>query len=322
MQPPVAGSNEIVVSGQGSHSLSSKYLDKKLSLRFAGEVCDVQGLPRDIVFVVDVSGSMGGVNGNDPIVNGTCGRRIAIESVVASAGENSGVRYGIVTFSSNVVAKSSAMQPSIAALTNDILSAAGKTQINDVLCAAISGTNYDAGLKGVNQVFSSGRANAVKELYFVSDGAPDPGNEGKPAAAALRTTGVTVGGKTTPVMIATTMLGTEDDSILKNDIASKDANGAPIHARVDRASDLADTLKTLSNNRLVDGNVTYGVKGQTQKATVSLIQFLKSPTYMSDKASLDSTTFQGGIDIQIQFKDKASNVDQKTGTITFDTTLD
>jgi len=304
----------VVIEGDGDHTFKSKSFDKT-PLVFSGKVCPPVTYPRDIVFVIDVSRSMDGwgAKGNDPLTGKSCGRLKAVEAIVNDITARGGdSRFGIVTFSTGVEAKSTTMYPSRASLFADI-SKGGN--IEDTLCAGIDGTNYGDGLGAAEAMLSGSRDGAMKEIYFVSDGEPTDVSAGPDAAKRLKAGIITNGGKNTPVTIATTMIGTGDDTVLKSQIASLDSNGVPLHARSVQAGQLASTLSKLAENKITEGKILYRPIGSDPWQEISLSPDIKDYSFSLPSITLDMSVAPKGLEVTFEYRDQKKNVYSSQGRI-------
>lgn len=295
---------DVVVKGKGKHEFDKKKFSKEIPVTISGKVCHPVKYPRDIVIVIDVSGSMalsGSGNGNDPMdASGRCGRLNAVETLVDSiAAQGGDAKFGIVTFSSSVVSASKTMSTDKTSLFAEI-SQSGT--IGSVLCAAEGGTSYGAGLTSASSMLAYGRSDTIKEIYFVSDGAPEDGLIASAIAANLKANGVGSSGKAAPVQIATVMIGASDASILKS-LASIDKSGKPLHADGIQASQLAQTLSGLAANDIDDGVVKYRAVGTQKWTEVPLKANMKGYDFEIPPFNFDAKSAPNGIELRIEYKD-------------------
>jgi hypothetical protein len=265
-----------------------------------------------VVFVIDVSGSMGsggsdslfgGGSGNDPRQGDTCGRLQAIEAVIAAIPQGAAL-YSIITFSSGVQSASSASFPTQDALFADL--AGDPTKIADIVCAAGGDTNYQAALTKAGQLLSAGRPDATKEIYFVSDGQPTQGEDGIAEAAALKTNGVAVGTEDITATIATVMLnGT--DQVMEKYICSKDPSGNPLHAYVNGSGSLTSALTKLAANGIASGDVKYRAAGSTQYTTLNLMQNLQGFVFTLPSITISKEQAAAGVEVLFEYADQHDN---------------
>ena len=308
--PETAGGN-VVVSGPGEHKFKPSSFDKT-PLIFSGKICPPVTLPRDIVFVIDVSGSMGGTGGADPALNKSCGRLKAVESIIDDIVSRGGdARFGIVTFSTGVTARSSTMFGDRTNLFTDL---SGSGSISDALCRAVGGTEYGAGLKAAESILSAGRSDAIKELYFVSDGEPED-TTGPALAARFKSPGLSIAGKSIPVTIGTAMLGSGNDSILKNDIASKDISGAPLHVGSVQAGNLASTLSKLAANEILEGLMKYRVVGVDDWTEINFTPSIINYNFSVPSITIDRTIAPAGLEVKFEYRDQHNNKYASEGKI-------
>lgn len=300
--PPPAplSADEIVIEGVGPHMFTREQIDGS-PLVFEGKICEPKELPRDIIFVVDTSGSM---NENDPRLGTGCGRLTAIDAVLASLPTGGQARVGVVTFNSQLDRNSTALFDSGSALYAD-LAAVGTAA--DVICNANGGTNYDAGIAQAEQLFSlAGRPEATKEIYFISDGQPNVGVDGIAQAARLKTQGVTVGSKTIPVTFATIMLaGT--DTVLQNFIASRGPDGKPLYAYVAQTSELTKALATLVDNKLVGAELSWRPIGAADWQTTNLMEQMQGFSFVLPSIKIDYSQAPQGLEVRYEYFDQHDN---------------
>ncbi|MBS6679395.1 MAG: VWA domain-containing protein [Clostridiales bacterium] len=110
----------------------------------------------DIVFVLDLSGSMKGDNLDEA--------KAAVDTLTTSLGNRRDVnsQWKLVTFSSSASSKDS--WTSANGINSTVRS------FTDRSCSG--GTNYEAGLRAAGNVIKSGRTNATKIVIFLTDGQP------------------------------------------------------------------------------------------------------------------------------------------------------
>ena len=297
--PTTPDGKPIMFVGGGDHVVSKADVANH-PIIFSGKVCHAADAKRDIVFVVDVSGSM---NDNDPRKGNSCARLRALDQVLQISGSGHNNQFAIATFSSALEFASSRFFDNAQDLYADI---SGGGNIADVICAETSGTNYEAGFQEAWNRLSMGRADGLKEVYFLSDGAPDRGKEGVDLATQLKAGGITIDGKHIKTTIATVMLGNGNDDILKNKIASKTPDGTVLHARAD-ASNLAEILAQLAQNGIQTGYLNYraltgGDQGNWQR--VDLRPYLKDGGFILPSMAVNPSTIGTGIEIRLEYYDR------------------
>jgi hypothetical protein len=314
---PQTSGGDVVIYGSGDHRFQSSSFDKT-PLVFSGKVCPPVTYPRDIIFVVDVSGSMSGAGGNDPKVGSgpstTCGRLQAVQAIVDDITSRGGdSRFAIVTFSTGIAAKSSTMFGDRVNLFADISQG---SNIANTLCAANGSTNYGAGLSAAESILNGSRTGAIKEIYFVSDGEPtDSGGPG--IAQNLKLSGININGKATPVTIATTMLGNGKDTVLRTQIASLDSSGKPLHAGSVQASDLAKTLSILAANEIIEGKMLYRPLATDAWQEISLLQSMKGYNFTAPSITIDRSVAPNGLEVSFEYRDQHNNIYSSQGKISW-----
>lgn len=297
-EPTPAGEDEVVVAGKGPHRFARQQLSGT-SVTFSGRVCPPAQVPRDIVFVIDTSGSM---RDNDPLVGGTCGRLNAVQQVIASATAAGTSRFGVVTFSSGVDATTVGLSTTETELFTD-LTRGIPANVASVLCATNGSTNYNVGLSQASTLLRMGRPDATKEVYFVSDGQPDPSDQdGVAIAGALKGIGVSVGTKFVPVTIATVMLAGVD-RVMAQSIASKGANGQPLHANVAQTGELTKVLTDLAANDIVSAFFKYRAIGSPDWNEVDILAYMQDFDFTLPPITIDVEDPAAGIEVQYEYKD-------------------
>ncbi len=298
---PVNPKDELI-EGSGPHYYP-KSKAEGLPVTFSGHICRPATLPRDIVFVIDTSGSM---LFNDVRLGNSCGRLEAIQAVIASIAPGS-ARFAIATFSSGLGRSSSSLHADPQAMFNEV---SGGGNHADVLCAADGDTNYTAGMRKATELLGTGRTGATKEVYFISDGQPTQGNTGIPEAEALRNVGVTIGQEKMKATIATVMLnGT--DQVLENSIASKDAQGKPLHAYVTQAGSLAQVLTNLSQNAFSKGQLKYRALNSQSKdgkwEILDITSSLQGLDFILPSIKIDREQAKEGLEVEVEYFDMHDN---------------
>ena len=151
-----------------------------LTLTISGEIGSVTNKAElDIVYVVDVSGSM-----KDKIGDGySRGSKLdqakaAIKTMVDSLSQNEklDVRFSLVSFSGsddNGRWNDSEINEDWTSNASEITQwLDGKSGWNNPELSASGGTNYQAGLRNAKSLLDEGRSGSVKAVVFVSDGNP------------------------------------------------------------------------------------------------------------------------------------------------------
>lgn len=309
-QPTPGSDDEVVVTGQGPHKFAREQLSGT-PVTFSGRVCPPAQVARDIVFVIDTSGSM---SGNDPMVGGTCGRLSAVQQVITSASAAGTTRFGIVTFSTGVDATSTALFATDVELFTDVTRGV-PSDVASVLCATNDSTNYNAGLSQAATLLRLGRDTATKEIYFVSDGQPDPADQdGVAIAGALKGIGVNVGAKFIPVTIATVMLAGVD-KVMAQSIASKGANGLPLHANVAQTGELTKVLTDLAKNDIVSALFQYRPIGAPDWSEVDILAHMQDFDFTLPPVTIDVDDPAAGIEVQYEYKDAHGQVTTSGGKL-------
>lgn len=303
----------VVFVGSGDHKVSKADVANH-PIVVSGSVCRAPDAKRDIMLVVDVSGSM---SDNDPRRGNTCARLRALDQVLQVAAKGNDNRFAVATFSTQVEYASSGFFDNVADLYADL--AAGGN-VADVICADTDNTNYKAGLLEARNRLSMGRADALKEVFFLSDGEPDRGKEGVDVADELKAGGITIDGKSIKTVIATVMVGGANDDILKNKIASKAPDGTVLHARAD-AGNLAEILGQLAQNGIQSGYLSYRAlthEGEGKWQRVDLRPYLRDGGFILPSMAVNPSTVSVGVEIRLEYYDRSGQKYLITGRLIWD----
>jgi Mg-chelatase subunit ChlD len=307
--PAPGGADDVVIVGNTSNTEFNAARFAGVPMTVQGEFCPLE-TQRDIVFVIDVSGSMNGVNqANDPRMGNTCGRLEAMQSVIASATQGASARFAGVTFSNAVSNVSSAFATSIDGVFAGNLA--------NTVCAAGGGTNYTASLERAEQLLASARASASKEIYFLTDGQPDNGGadplnnpdiNGVAVAARLRAAGVTV---------VTVMLGSDvtGDNHLRTRITSTSPSGDLLHANAANASQLASTMTRLAQNDVSIGEVRYRPIGGGSWSSYDLLGARSGNKFELPEMIIDVAQAPYGLEMEYSYRDRRGKTYSSSGAI-------
>jgi hypothetical protein len=309
-----------VIAGPGPHQIDTEW-SKHTPLKISGNLCPPEVKSRDIVFVVDVSGSMtsgGGPlglgSGNDPANGvGTCGRYNAIDELMSSILSVNGMsRFAAATFAGEgaIRPRSSGLFGTEAELYIDLANSGGQSDPKDVLCAGSGSTSYFQGLLAASNIFqTSGRPDATKEIFFISDGANvDEIEESKALANDLRSQGV---------VIATVMLS-GDDTFLRRYIASKDSSGRLLHGYAASASQLAQVLSNLTTNSIERAEVRYRELSQTDWEVVDFTSGVDGNNFVVPDIFMDFDNDSAGVELSVVYWDKLGKEVANGGVLEWD----
>ncbi|MBF0441117.1 MAG: VWA domain-containing protein [Oligoflexales bacterium] len=304
-----------VFVGEGKHEIPFDMLPDRIPLALDGKLCAPRPAMRDIVFVIDVSGSM---NDNDPRrADRGCGRYDAVRTIISKYSNGTNVRFGIVTFDYKIRYQSPAFYSDQASLFDAIVAKQGG-EASDVICDYRNTTYYDVALSGAKALLETGRASATKEIYFVSDGLPEGGHEGADIASSLKTTGVSIEGVNVQSTIATILLIGDDgkNEVLEGQIASRDAQGKPLHALVTSASQLADALVSLSETTVRKAVIAVGPSGGAL-TEYDIMKSSNGTSFSLPPVEIDKASAASGIQVVYTFWDSFGFKYSYSGTISF-----
>jgi uncharacterized protein YegL len=285
----LSGGRSLLV-GKGPHKIAKRH-DDQLSLHLRGFLCPPISAKRDVVIVVDVSDSTRQTDPARRASSGTpgstlaCERKVAVSALLTQIRKQPTVNVGFVTFSSNVEFATNKLGPASAV--------SGAEYNNDRFCADASGTSYSTALLQAADLLDTGRPDAIKEVYFITDGQPNDRESSLETAAKVRL----------KATIATIMFGAEDDELLKNNIASKDAAGKPIHAAVTDVKNLASALEALSKSIPIKGTFKYKPQSSENWVEADLWKFVKAGVFDITPLDLDTKEFASGISFSYTYED-------------------
>ena len=305
--PPSDANLDAVIVGAGDHGLPKARI-RDTQVTFKGRLCPAQTLKRDIVLVVDTSFSM---STNDPRAVDQCARLSATKALISGLPPDA--RFGIVTFNSGLATYSTGLYVDQAQLFKDL---SRSRTLGDVLCASEGGTNYNAALGQASLILQKGRPQATKEIYFVSDGQPDPGNDGVGRARDLKGVGVKIGETAIPVTIATVMLA-GDDTVLASEIASKDTSGKPLHAFAADTSELTSVLTRLAGNDIVSAELRIRPIGDTDYETYDILGESNNLDFVVPSITIDGDKISQGVEVQYSYRDKQGHEFSSGGKLTW-----
>lgn len=284
----------------------------ELKLQVSGVLCDGQYLPRDVVFVIDTSGSM---TNSDPIDDhGSCGRLRAIDHVASYLADFKEARVGLVIY--NTYAET--LYPQLVSAPEFYANyISDRDNMRELLCKSQQFTNYHRALIKAEQLLTSGRQDSFKEVYFFSDGEPhDTFFKGDPAglevAERLRAT----------TTIATIGLG--NVGVLEQDIASR-VNGLPLHRQAEDLDELFNVLQDLVETKNVGATLSYNYLGTEDTFSIDLWHEAKFDqqwaTFNLDPLVFDIDPYDEqknrGLAITIEYWDNNANTYQAHGELNF-----
>ena len=307
----------VQLSDQGQHAIE---FDPKTptQFKFSGKVCPPAQLDRDLVFVVDVSGSM---VDNDPRIVDTCARLEALQGLLQTLtapqpGGISNVRFGVATFSSSLLTYSTGLYSNSQKFFAD-LAKDGKPA--DVLCLADGGTNYDAGMTKAAELLRGGRVGATKEIYFLSDGQPTQGQEGIVLAKQMKDIGVPVAGGQSPIKVTiATMMLKGVDTVLESKVASIDPSGKPLHAFVENAQDLSKVLGSFAESQMTKATIRVEQQAQgkiIQSNLLDMMPYINQLDFQMPPLTVQWADPRAQLKVDVIYGDSHGRVQEKHGVI-------
>ncbi len=277
------------------------------SLVSSGQVCLPSEKPRDILFIVDVSGSMK----SDEAVNGSCYRSRAMEAIFENLASSANNRYALLTFHAQVEANSGGFYASKDALFQQI----GASPV-DTLCPWLADTNYTAAFSAAEMVMAQSRSNANLEIYFISDGGPSGDASTGPAIAQkMKDQGFLIDGLIKTVRISTMMIGGEN-GVMKM-IASKKVGGEPYYLESQNFDQIEASLLQFLSPGIKDIALSY--KSDNQAAWQKIPLTLDPKTFRFSTESVDLPLENDKSDqalwLKLNYIDNQDHESQLTGSL-------
>ncbi len=285
--------NAMVISGGKDYMLERE----SVRLEIGGAACDPGTGPRDVLFMVDVSDSMRDfLNlGNDPLRKGTCGRNDAVNKVLDTLPDSA--RVALIAFDGGIKTESTAFL--------DVAAFRAAYGTVKILCQSGASTNYQKAFLKASELLAKGRVVASHEVYFLSDGEPNSSDvDGHVEAAAVRQ----------KAMIGTLMLA-GDETFMKEQLASKDAAGQPLHAKVEDAEDLAAALAALADVEVEKGTVSYGPLGKEGEWKDAKLKDRKDLVFDLDLGTLAPANWTTGFGMKVETVDSRGMTTVSRGTL-------
>ena len=315
---PVAAPGQIVISGRSFNSVRENFSGTKIT--FQGRVCPPRDLPRDVVFLIDVSASMGYSDG-DPVVGGTCKRLTQLESMIA--GFPAGTNFGVVAYEETISAASRSLFTTKAALYDD-LTQHGSIPIANIICGWTNQGFFDVGMTRAKTLLSMGRARDVqKDLVIITDGDSTvaPTNThlmtGIQTATDLRTIGVVAGGAP-PIKVQIAGLRVASGQVDKYLAltASADLNGITMVDDVLQSPRMNSRLGNLSMGVLSTATLVYGPAGSATTTLIDLKAGLAADySFRVSTGYLALSRDQIGYDVSVNSLDMRGNANSVTGRL-------
>lgn len=310
--PPAAQPGQIVISGPSFDSVRENFGGTKMI--FQGKVCPPETYPRDVVFVIDVSTSMGYSTVDQP-VNGSCKRLTNLEAMIQAM--PAGAKYAVVTFEETLVATSTKLHDTKAALYAE-LTQNGAKPIGDVICRWDGRSYFDNAIAKARDLLTAGRSGKIqKDIILMSDGDAEEADVNNPTshhskglamANQLKTVGVNVGGANVKVQIA----GLRADLPLYDKFlyqaVSPDMRGTSMIADMNQGADIGARINQFSFGILDHAKITYGPQGSTNRITVDLKPTLATDfSFRVENGPLVLDRDQTGYEAQIEYADTRGN---------------
>jgi len=311
---------QIVITGPSFDSVRENFGGTRMI--FQGKVCSPETYPRDVVFVIDVSTSMGYTTVDQP-VNGSCKRLANLESMLQ--GLPAGSRFGVVTFEESVVAASKKLHTTKADLYAE-LTQNGSVPISDVICRWDGRSYFDLALSSAEDLLEKGRAGKVqKEIILMSDGDAEEADISNPnshhslglaLATKLKTIGVKAGGSEIKVQIAGLRADAPQFDKFLAQAVSPDMNGNAMVADISKSADIGARMNAFSLGVLDNAKITYGPTGSTSRITIDLKQSLAADfTFRIDNGPLVLDRQQAGYEATIEYADTRGNKTTKASRL-------
>jgi len=314
---------ELKLAGDKNHVLDrSKFNRTVLTL---GGVVKTSPITRDIVFVVDVSGSMGTHNvnnstlpGSDPLINGSCNRLNAVRAAINSTKAQGPSRFSLITFNRNKVRSSGGFFSSLEQMFPS-------ENLANILCAALDGTNYTNALNEAISLLELSPPTHLREVYFLTDGEPmdifpgtnnhcnyqHPFCNGRAQAITLR--------ETMDATLGTLMLGNNSagNLYLQNNIAGLDAHNSPLHVQAANSLDLINSLFSLSRDNLVRGTISVRAKNTQAWSEFDMLLISLNGQFKTEGFAFDSALYPEGIEMSVEYETERGHCHTGFASITW-----
>jgi len=314
-------SAQLKLSGDTHHAVeSAKFNKTKLSL---GGMIKTNPRPRDILFLVDVSGSMqfGQPNtlpGSDPLINGSCGRLRAVQTAIQATKAQGISRFAVVTFNRVVVRSSGGYFSSLEEMfPNSVLT--------DIFCAGIDGTNYTNALREAITVLNQSPASHLKELYFLTDGEPMDIFPDSHTRCDFRYTYCNGANEANFIknsmgaLLGTLMLGENPtgNMYLENHIAGVGPSGELLHINASNSVELVESLSVLSRDNITEGAIAYRGMHQNTWSYMNMLPMVSQGKFKSHEIEFDSTLFPQGIEVRLYYNTERGHTHTGFASITW-----
>lgn len=262
-------------------------------INVTGELCEGALPPREVLFLFDSSTSMAF---NDPKRNDSCNRLRALEAVAKAYEGKTKARFAIVTFSrdnSRLTLASAGFFPSAAELEASLVAQEGE-DIGEIVCGSNHlGTNYDVAFGEAAEVVRQYADPGVETaIFFVSDGKPTFGHTGAESVATLKQAGVVIN----------TIAVKGKETLMREQIASKDARGLPLHVDVASADDLADAMLKLNASVSAPGRFSYRAKGAAAWTDLVVTANAGDRKFQLAPFAFDRASYPDGLEVQYEYQ--------------------
>ena len=308
--PAPRSAKDVIAVGTGDYKYKREEIDG-IPVTITGKVCPAV-TKRDIVFVIDISGSM---NTNDRLrADGTCGRYDSVMAVVNSIAAGTSVQYSGVTFNSATAQQSTAFVSNAALMF-------GSQNLASVVCATGGNTNYSAPLSSSLNLLQTARADASQEVYFVTDGRPEDGSGNGVVNSAINGVAQATSIKARGATIATIMLGADaiGNTHLKDSIASNTGTGdAKMHENVTETSKLANSLRDLAANDVKSGEIMYRAVGAVDWKKFDMTKHRVGDSFALPSFPLVLAEVPEGVEVKFTYEDRRGKSFSGQGTLNFE----
>ncbi len=316
-KPPTAQPGQMVITGGNTNAVRENFSGTRLTLQ--GRVCPPENLPRDTVFLVDISASMGFADA-DPLLAGACKRLTQLEAMIDAMPANS--NFGVVTYDERLGASSSKLYDKKASLFAELTNN-GAVKLTDVFCAWSNQSFFDVGMTKAKDLLSRGRATTVqKELVIISDGDSQVSStnvhlkKGIEIGDELKNKGIVIG--TNPaikVQIAGLVVASKQvDKFIKS-LSSFDPAGASLYDDLIRSQGVNSRLLAMSGGKLSSASLSFGPTGAVQKTIELKSRLAADFTYKIDADVFKLDRQQKGYDLKLEYADARGTVKTVTSKI-------
>ncbi len=285
--------NSSGIEGAGVHKVS--ILDpSNFKLQLEGRFCKSEELGRRIVLLVDVSS-----NSTDSSSGSACQRHSSLLETIMSLSNYQKMQFALITFNYSVVYQSQGF--------TDASSFLSQVVTPSRICANFGSARLDLPFSAAADMLGRGEPGVSDEVLLLSRVVPTISLEqGLNEAKQLKE----------KALLLTSYIGASSDVLLRDVIASKDADGRPLHQSVRRLPELSQSLKNLTRSEMKAGQVIYRAIGDSMTGVrVKLSPDAGQKPFTIKYLEEFYTSGHEGIEVLIEYWDQRTALFQSKGSI-------